>query len=52
MKSIIIAFLASAALLSAQPMKPEFQYTILIAKPAADVWSALTESKSMPWPKE
>ncbi len=45
MKSIIIAFLASAALLSAQPMKPEFHYTILIAKPAADVWSALTEKK-------
>ena len=45
MKSIIIAFLASAALLSAQPMKPEFHYTILIAKPAVDVWSALTEKK-------
>lgn len=45
MKSIIIAFLASAAVLSAQPMKPEFHYTILIAKPAADVWSALTEKK-------
>ncbi len=26
-------------------MKPEFHYTILIAKPAADVWSALTEKK-------
>ena len=45
MKSIIIAFLASVAILSAEPMKPEFHYTILIAKPAADVWSALTEKK-------
>lgn len=28
-------------------MKPEFHYTILIAKPAADVWSALTEKKTI-----
>ena len=28
-------------------MKHEFHYTILIAKPAADVWSALTEKKTI-----
>lgn len=28
-------------------MKPEFHYTILIAKPAKDVWSALTEKKTI-----
>jgi len=26
-------------------MSPEFHYTIFIAKPASDVWSALTEKK-------
>lgn len=26
-------------------MKPEFHYTIFIAKPATEVWSALTEKK-------
>jgi hypothetical protein len=45
MKSAILALLASSALLPAQAKKPEFRYTILIAKPAADVWSALTEKK-------
>lgn len=28
-------------------MKPEFHYTILIAKPAAEVWSALTVKKTI-----
>lgn len=41
----ILAFFASSASLTAQAMKPEFHYTILIAKPATDVWSALTEKK-------
>jgi uncharacterized protein YndB with AHSA1/START domain len=45
MKSVILAILASTALLPAQAKKPEFRYTILIAKPAANVWSALTEKK-------
>gem|GEM_PF-5511917 len=26
-------------------MKPEFHYTLLIGKPATEVWSALTEKK-------
>ena len=43
MKSALFAFLAIAAASTAQSMKPEFHYTILIGKPAADVWSALTE---------
>jgi len=47
MKTAILAFLASSALLSAKPMKPEFHYTIFIAKPAKDVWSALTEKKTI-----
>lgn len=47
MKTAILAFLAGSALSSAQPVKPEFHYTILIAKPAADVWSALTEKKTI-----
>lgn len=45
MKHAILAFLASSASLTAQAMKPEFHYTILIAKPATAVWSALTEKK-------
>jgi uncharacterized protein YndB with AHSA1/START domain len=45
MKTTILAFLASSALVIAQPMKPEFHYTIFIAKPANDIWSALTEKK-------
>jgi uncharacterized protein YndB with AHSA1/START domain len=28
-------------------MKPEFHYTIFIARPAKDVWSALTEKKTI-----
>ena len=28
-------------------MKPEFHYTIFIAKPAAEVWSAVTEKKKI-----
>lgn len=36
-----------SAILSAQSTKPEFRYTILIAKPAKDVWSALTEKKTI-----
>lgn len=47
MKPAIFAFLASSALLPAQPVKPEFHYIIFIAKPAADVWSALTEKKTI-----
>ena len=47
MKTAILAFLAVSALSSAQPMKPEFHYTIFIAKPAKDVWSALTEKKTI-----
>ena len=45
MKTAIFALLASSALLSAQPMKPEFHYTTFIAKPAKEVWSALTQKK-------
>ena len=47
MKTVILAFLASSTLIGAQPMKPEFHYTILIAKPAKDVWAALTEKKTI-----
>ena len=47
MKTAILAFLASSPLLIAQPMKPEFHYTIFIAKPAAEVWSAVTEKKKI-----
>lgn len=47
MKPAIYAFLASSSLLFSQPMKPEFHYTILIAKPAREVWSALTEKKTI-----
>lgn len=47
MKIVILAFLASSVLLSAQATKPEFHYTIYIAKPAKDVWSALTEKKTI-----
>jgi uncharacterized protein YndB with AHSA1/START domain len=47
MKTIILAFLATTALQSAEPMKPEFHYTLFIAKPAKDVWSALTEKKTI-----
>jgi uncharacterized protein YndB with AHSA1/START domain len=47
MKTAIFAILASSAPLSAQPMKPEFHYTLFIAKPAKDVWSALTEKKTI-----
>ena len=47
MKTVILAFLAATALTSAQPMKPEFHYTIFIAKPAKDVWGALTEKKTI-----
>ena len=47
MKRTILAFLASSALLPAEPIKPEFHYTLFIAKPAADVWSALTEKKTI-----
>lgn len=47
MNAVFLAVLASSALSSAQPMKPEFHYTIFIAKPAADVWSALTEKKTI-----
>ncbi len=47
MKAVILAFFAATALTSAQPMKPEFHYTIFIAKPAKDVWSALTEKKTI-----
>jgi uncharacterized protein YndB with AHSA1/START domain len=45
MRSAIVAMFVSSAPLLAQPMKPEFHYTILIAKPAKEVWSALTEKK-------
>jgi uncharacterized protein YndB with AHSA1/START domain len=47
MKHVILATFASTALISAQPMKPEFHYTTFIAKPAKDVWSALTEKKTI-----
>ena len=47
MKPAIVAILASSTLLSAQPVKPEFHYVILIGKPAKDVWSALIEKKTI-----
>jgi uncharacterized protein YndB with AHSA1/START domain len=46
-KSAILALLATSALLPAKPVIPEFHYTVLIAKSAADVWSALTEKKTI-----
>jgi uncharacterized protein YndB with AHSA1/START domain len=45
--TVALAFLASSPSLTAQAMKPEFHYTILIARPAAEVWSALTEKKTI-----
>jgi uncharacterized protein YndB with AHSA1/START domain len=47
MKTVILALFATTAFTSAQPMKPEFHYTTFIAKPAKDVWSALTEKKTI-----
>lgn len=47
MKAAILAFLAATSFISAEPMKIEFHYTIFIAKPASDVWSALTEKKTI-----
>lgn len=47
MKTTILAFLACVATSSAEPMKTEFHYTLFIAKPAKDVWSALTEKKTI-----
>jgi uncharacterized protein YndB with AHSA1/START domain len=47
MKTKSVAFFVATALSSAQPMKPEFHYTLFIAKPAKDVWSALTEKKTI-----
>jgi len=44
-ESSLCALLASTSPLSAQTMKPEFHYTLLIGKPATEVWSALTEKK-------
>ena len=44
-RSFIIATIASPAILSAEPLKPEFHYTIFIAKSAQDLWTALTEKK-------
>jgi uncharacterized protein YndB with AHSA1/START domain len=45
--TLALAFLAGSPSLTAQAVKPEFHYTILIAKPAAEVWSALTEKKTI-----
>jgi uncharacterized protein YndB with AHSA1/START domain len=47
MKTGFVALFTATSLLSAQPMKPEFHYTLFIAKPAKDVWSALTEKKTI-----
>jgi uncharacterized protein YndB with AHSA1/START domain len=47
MKTAILAFFATPALVGAQSPKPEFHYTIFIATPATDVWRALTEKKMM-----
>lgn len=47
MKTTILAFLACVASSSAIPMKPEFHYTLFIAKPAKEVWSALTNKKTI-----
>jgi uncharacterized protein YndB with AHSA1/START domain len=47
MKPAISALFAIPALLSAEAMKPEFHYTIFIAKPATEVWAALTEKKTI-----
>jgi len=45
MKLAIVAFLVTSTFLFADPVKPEFHYTIFIAKPAQDVWDALTEKQ-------
>ena len=45
MKTIIASLLASLGLISGQEKEVSFHYTILIGKPAAEVWSALTEKK-------
>ncbi len=47
MKTAIIALFTSSAVSLAEPMKPEFQYVIFIAKPAKEVWNALTEKSSV-----
>jgi len=47
MKTAILAFVAASAITSAEHMKPEFHYTIFIAKPAKDVWGALTGKKTI-----
>jgi len=45
MKSAIIALVAAPTLLFAEPVKPEFYYTLFIAKPSKTVWSALMDKK-------
>lgn len=47
MKTLFTIFLAMTAFVSAEPTKPEFHYTLFIAKPAKDVWSALIEKKTI-----
>jgi uncharacterized protein YndB with AHSA1/START domain len=42
MKTALLMLLAFPAWLNAQVMKPEFHYTLFIAKPATEVWRALT----------
>ncbi len=43
MKTILLVLLATFSFASADPAKPEFQYTIYIAKPAQEVWNALIQ---------
>jgi uncharacterized protein YndB with AHSA1/START domain len=43
----IATVIICSTLMNAQPTKPRFHYTILIAKPAKEVWSALTEKKTI-----
>jgi len=42
-RAVSAALLATTTLLPAEPAKPTFHYTIFIARPAQDVWDALTQ---------
>ncbi|WP_411827798.1 SRPBCC domain-containing protein [Luteolibacter sp. AS25] len=44
---LILLTMTSQLLSAAEPSKPEFHYTTFIAKPAAEVWSAITEKKTI-----
>ena len=45
MKAIFTIFLFFTLPLFSEPMKPKFEYTLFIAKPAQQVWEAITQKK-------